>query len=40
MARESKPSIVFIDAIDSVCGARVEGESEASRIIKTGFWCK
>ncbi|KAI8812709.1 P-loop containing nucleoside triphosphate hydrolase protein [Cladochytrium replicatum] len=37
LARENKPAIIFIDEVDSLCGSRGEGESEASKRIKTEF---
>ncbi|KAM3142551.1 hypothetical protein pb186bvf_005453 [Paramecium bursaria] len=37
MAREKKPSIIFIDEIDSMCGARGEGQNDSSRRVITEF---
>jgi vacuolar protein-sorting-associated protein 4 len=37
MAREQRPSIIFIDEVDSLCSARTDSDSESSRRIKTEF---
>eukprot|EP01136_Pigoraptor_vietnamica_P037488 Opistho-1_new@105493 len=37
LARENKPAIIFVDEVDSLCGARSENESESARRIKTEF---
>mmetsp|Transcript_48327 Transcript_48327/g.105317 ORF Transcript_48327/g.105317 Transcript_48327/m.105317 type:complete len:203 (+) Transcript_48327:452-1060(+) len=37
MARDEKPSIIFIDEIDSLCGTRGDGQSESSRRVLTEF---
>lgn len=37
LAREHKPSIIFIDEIDSLCSSRSDNESESARRIKTEF---
>uniref|UniRef100_K1PSK5 vesicle-fusing ATPase n=1 Tax=Magallana gigas TaxID=29159 RepID=K1PSK5_MAGGI len=37
LARENKPSIIFIDEVDTLCGARSEKDSDSARRIKTEF---
>ncbi|GFR02938.1 vacuolar protein sorting-associated protein 4B [Trichonephila clavata] len=37
MGRQHKPSIIFIDEIDSLCSSRSDTESESARRIKTEF---
>ncbi|KAL9647645.1 hypothetical protein ABK040_015135 [Willaertia magna] len=37
MARQNKPSIIFIDEIDSMCSSRGEGDNDSTRRIKTEF---
>jgi len=37
LSRETKPSIIFVDEIDSLCSQRSDSESESARRIKTEF---
>ncbi|KAF0975506.1 hypothetical protein FDP41_005500 [Naegleria fowleri] len=37
MARQNKPSIIFIDEIDSMCSSRGENDNDSTRRIKTEF---
>ncbi|KAK4530521.1 hypothetical protein CCYA_CCYA04G1378 [Cyanidiococcus yangmingshanensis] len=37
MARESAPSIIFIDEVDALCSSRSESDSDSTRRIKTEF---
>ena len=35
MARQHKPSIMFIDEVDLLCSARTDNETESARRIKS-----
>ena len=37
LGRANKPSIIFVDEIDSLCSARSDSESESARRVKTEF---
>ncbi|WP_411022976.1 AAA family ATPase, partial [Salmonella sp. s51228] len=37
IARQKKPTIIFIDEVDSLCSSRSESESESAKRIKTEF---
>ena len=37
VARQNKPSIIFIDEVDSLCAVRKEDDSESARRIKNEF---
>ncbi|XP_005099612.1 vacuolar protein sorting-associated protein 4B isoform X2 [Aplysia californica] len=37
MARKHKPSIIFVDEVDALCGSRNDNESESARRVKTEF---